>query len=77
MPENCSGECSWGWVQEVEWWNFLPENNTCDMSCYCTPPEIKGEFDGQVVFTPCLSSNNLSPEDIINKIKDATRKFSE
>lgn len=52
---DCQGECSWGWVlnDSVEHWNFLDENTTCSLYCSCSPPEVAGEFNGQVVFTPC------------------------
>jgi len=67
MPEtNCGGECSWRWVQNdyISHWNFVTENTSCNLSsCLCTPPEITGEFDGQIVFTPCqqpVSRNNIN-----------------
>ena len=73
MPEeiNCSGECSWLWAKQVGYWNFSPENSTCSNYCSCEVPAITGEFDGQIVFTPCQQ-----PVDTSQRVGETEQEYT-
>lgn len=73
MPDeiNCNGECSWAWVKQVGHWNYIQENSSCVIYCSCEEPEITGEFDGQIVFTPCQP-----PIDTSQRIGESEEEYS-